>query len=95
MLSCHQEQNIIDGKKRIVLNPSESQKREFDTVTFSEGEVWGIDILVSSTEDGKVRETPDVLLVLGILFLTLTSEGSIRRISDDHLPKGLHRDISA
>jgi len=55
MLSCHQEQNVIDGKKRIVLNPSEAQKREFETVTFAEGEVWGIDVLVSSGEDGKVR----------------------------------------
>ena len=58
MLSCQQEQNVIDGKRRIVLNPSEAQKREFDTVTFAEGEVWGIDILVSSGEDGKVREFP-------------------------------------
>ena len=57
MLSCQQEQNVIDGKKRIVLNPSEAQKREFETATFSEGEVWGIDILVSSGEDGKVRGT--------------------------------------
>jgi hypothetical protein len=56
MLSCQQEQNIIDGKKRIVLNPSDSQKREFEAVTFAEGEVWGIDILVSSGEDGKVRK---------------------------------------
>jgi hypothetical protein len=58
MLSCQQEQNVIDGKRRIVLNPSEAQKREFDTVTFAENEVWGIDILVSSGEDGKVREFP-------------------------------------
>jgi len=48
---------VIDGKKRIVLNPSEAQKREFEAVTFAEGEVWGIDILVSSGEDGKVRES--------------------------------------
>ena len=58
MLSCQQEQNVIDGKKRIVLNPSEAQKREFETATFAEGEVWGVDILVSSGEDGKVRERP-------------------------------------
>jgi hypothetical protein len=57
MLSCQQEQNIIDGKKRIVLNPSDSQKREFEAVTFAEGEVWGIDILVSTGEDGKVRKS--------------------------------------
>ncbi|KAF9647974.1 proliferation-associated protein 1 [Thelephora ganbajun] len=55
MLSCQQEQNVIDGKKRIVLNPSEAQKREFETATFAEGEVWGVDILVSSGEDGKAR----------------------------------------
>ncbi|EKM58365.1 uncharacterized protein PHACADRAFT_252626 [Phanerochaete carnosa HHB-10118-sp] len=55
MLSCQQTQNIIDGKKRIILNPSESQKREFEAVTFAENEVWGIDILVSSGEDGKAR----------------------------------------
>jgi len=55
MLSCQQEQNVIDGKKRIVLNPSDAQKREFEAVTFTEGEVWGVDVLVSSGEDGKVR----------------------------------------
>ncbi|KAF9787508.1 proliferation-associated protein 1 [Thelephora terrestris] len=55
MLSCQQEQNVIDGKRRIVLNPTEAQRREFDTVTFAEGEVWGIDVLVSSGEDGKAR----------------------------------------
>ncbi|KAI0331872.1 proliferation-associated protein 1 [Cubamyces sp. BRFM 1775] len=55
MLSCQQSQNVIDGKKRIILNPSEAQKREFETVTFAENEVWGIDILISSGEDGKAR----------------------------------------
>lgn len=55
MLSCQQSQNVIDGKKRIILNPSEAQKKEFETVTFAEGEVYGIDILVSSGEDGKAR----------------------------------------
>jgi len=55
MLSCQQDQNVIDGKKRIVLNPSEAQKREFEAVTFVEGEIYGIDILVASTDDGKAR----------------------------------------
>ncbi|THV07345.1 Creatinase/aminopeptidase [Dendrothele bispora CBS 962.96] len=55
MLSCQQTQNVIDGKKRIILNPSEAQKKEFEAVTFAEGEVWGIDILVSTGEDGKAR----------------------------------------
>ncbi|KAF8896457.1 peptidase M24, structural domain-containing protein [Infundibulicybe gibba] len=55
MLSCQQTQNVIDGKKRIILNPSEAQKREFETATFAEGEVYGMDILISSGEDGKAR----------------------------------------
>ncbi|KAF7374821.1 Proliferation-associated protein 1 [Mycena sanguinolenta] len=55
MLSCQQTQNVIDGKKRIILNPSEAQKRDFEGATFAEGEVYGIDILVSSGEDGKAR----------------------------------------
>ncbi|KAF8263903.1 hypothetical protein EI94DRAFT_1806554 [Lactarius quietus] len=55
MLSCQQTQNVIDGKKRIILNPGEGQKKDFETATFAEGEVYGIDILVSSGEDGKAR----------------------------------------
>ncbi|KAG6821299.1 hypothetical protein H0H93_000160 [Arthromyces matolae] len=55
MLSCNQTQNVIDGKKRIILNPSEGQKRDFETVTFTEGEVYGMDVLISSGEDGKAR----------------------------------------
>ncbi|KAF8126915.1 peptidase M24, structural domain-containing protein [Boletus edulis] len=55
MLSCQQTQNVIDGKKRVILNPTEVQKRDTDTITFAEDEVYGIDILVSSGEDGKAR----------------------------------------
>ncbi|KAI0734313.1 proliferation-associated protein 1 [Fomitopsis betulina] len=55
MLSCEQSQNVIDGKRRIILNPSEEQKKGFETVTFAENDVWGIDILISSGEDGKAR----------------------------------------
>ena len=58
MLSCQQTQNVIDGKKRIILNPNETQKRDFETATFAEDEVYGIDILVSSGEDGKVIHPP-------------------------------------
>jgi hypothetical protein len=54
MLSCEHKQNAIDGKKRVILNPSEQQKRDFETQTFAEGDVFGMDILVTSAEDGKV-----------------------------------------
>lgn len=55
MLSCQQTQNVIDGKKRIILNPNETQRRDTETITFAEDEVYGIDILISSGEDGKAR----------------------------------------
>ncbi|KAH9481611.1 Proliferation-associated protein 2G4 [Psilocybe cubensis] len=55
MLSCQQTQNVIDGKKRIILNPSEGQKRDFESAVFAENEVYGIDVLISSGEDGKAR----------------------------------------
>lgn len=54
MLSCQQSQNVIDGKKRIILNPSEGQKRDFEAATFAEGEVYGVDVLIATNEDGKV-----------------------------------------
>jgi hypothetical protein len=54
MLSCQQTQNVVDGKKRIILNPNEAQRREFDAATFAENEVYGMDILVTSSEEGKV-----------------------------------------
>ncbi|KAJ1307341.1 hypothetical protein OPQ81_001447 [Rhizoctonia solani] len=55
MLSCQQSQNVIDGKKRIILNPTPELKSGLDTTTFAEGDVWGIDILVASNDDGKVK----------------------------------------
>lgn len=54
-LSCQQTQNVIDGKKRIILNPDAGQKTGFETAIFAEDEVYGIDVLVSSGEDGKAR----------------------------------------
>jgi len=55
MLSCQQSKNVIDGKKRIILNPSESQKSGFETATFAEGEIYGIDVVLVTGEDGKAR----------------------------------------
>ncbi|KAH7106278.1 proliferation-associated protein 1 [Auriculariales sp. MPI-PUGE-AT-0066] len=55
MLSCQHSKNVIDGKKRIVLNPNEQQRRDTESFTFAENEIYGMDILVSSSEDGKAR----------------------------------------
>lgn len=93
MLSCQQTQNVIDGKKRIILNPSESQKRDFESATFAEGEVYGIDVLIASSEDGKVNYTKS--LCCSYSCLTLQFAGSARRHPYDDLPKRLVCDISA
>jgi methionine aminopeptidase len=58
MLSCQHEKNVTDGKKRILLNPSPELKREHETSTFEEGEVYGVDILIVTGTDGKVRLYP-------------------------------------
>jgi methionine aminopeptidase len=54
MLSCQHEQNVTDGKKRIILNPTPELKREHESATFEEGEVYGVDVLVVTGADGKV-----------------------------------------
>jgi methionine aminopeptidase len=54
MLSCQHQQNVTDGKKRILLNPAPEQKRDHEVATFEEGEVYGVDILVVTGADGKV-----------------------------------------
>jgi hypothetical protein len=88
MLSCQQTQNVIDGKKRIILNPSETQKRDFESATFSEDEVYGIDILISSGEDGKVN----ICLPMEIMLFTNCTHraGPYRRFTDHNLPKRGH-----
>ncbi len=54
MLSCQHLQNVTDGKKRIILNPTPEARRDHESCIFEEGEVWGVDILVVSGDDGKV-----------------------------------------
>ena len=97
MLSCQQTQNVIDGKKRIILNPSEGQRKDFETVTFAEGEVYGIDILISSGEDGKVIKKDDFIFQKKVaLILTFCDffQGPCRRITNDNLSERFYRNIS-
>ncbi|ORZ18694.1 DNA-binding protein [Absidia repens] len=55
MLSHQQLKNVTDGKKQIILNPSEGHLKDFQRVEFAENEVYCVDILISSGE-GKVRQ---------------------------------------
>ncbi len=58
MLSCQHERNVTDGKKRILLNPTPELRREHESCTFDEGEVYGVDILIVTGTDGKVCMIP-------------------------------------
>ncbi|CAG8512558.1 11890_t:CDS:2 [Ambispora gerdemannii] len=56
MLSHQLEKNEIEGKKQIILNPNEGQRREFERIEFAEHEVYGVDILIS-TGEGKPKNS--------------------------------------
>eukprot|EP00842_Homolaphlyctis_polyrhiza_P005429 jgi/Hompol1/5888/HPOL_002602-RA len=54
-ITTHQMlRNVLDGPKQIVLNVPEQQRRDVTEATFAEGDVYGIDIVVS-TGQGKAR----------------------------------------
>lgn len=54
MLSCSYEHNKIDGKKQIILGPADAQKKDVPAFAFGNNEVYGMDVLVTTAEDGKV-----------------------------------------
>lgn len=55
MLSCTHSKDVTDGKKRIILNPAPEARRDHPVEVFEEGEVWGVDVLVVTGDDGKAR----------------------------------------
>ncbi|CAH2354501.1 putative curved DNA-binding protein [[Candida] railenensis] len=57
MLTHNQERNVLYGPKEIILNPSKENKTQVDTFKFEENEVYGMDILVSTSAEGKVKES--------------------------------------
>ena len=54
IISCNHTKDVLDGKRRIILSPNEAQRKEVDTITFAENDVFGMEILVTSSEEGKV-----------------------------------------
>jgi curved DNA binding protein len=54
MLSHQIERDVLDGPKRIILNASPEARKDIETVTFEEGEVYSLDILISCG-DGKPK----------------------------------------
>lgn len=56
MLSHQLQQNIIDGEKTIIQNPTEAQRKDHKKVEFELHEVYGVDVLIT-TGDGKAKES--------------------------------------
>lgn len=55
MLSHNQERNVLYGPKEIIINPTKQNKSQMETFKFEENEVYGLDILISTSKDGKVK----------------------------------------
>jgi len=55
MLSHQLEQNIIDGRKTIIQNPTDAQRKEHEKYEFETHEVYAVDVLIS-TGEGHGRE---------------------------------------
>ncbi|ODV82281.1 curved DNA-binding protein [Suhomyces tanzawaensis NRRL Y-17324] len=55
MLTHNIERNVLYGAKEVILNPSKQNKEQMDTHKFEENEVYGLDILISTSADGKVK----------------------------------------
>merc|ERR1711862_445328 len=56
MLSHQLQQNIIDGEKTIIQNPTEAQRKDHKKIEFELHEVYGVDVLIT-TGDGKAKES--------------------------------------
>ncbi|KAJ1561365.1 Proliferation-associated protein 2G4, partial [Cladochytrium tenue] len=54
MMAHQLDQNVLEGKKRIVMNPTTQHRKETETETIEAGDVFSLDILVS-TGDGIPR----------------------------------------
>lgn len=94
MLSCQHEKNVTDGKKRIILNPAAEQRREHETATFEEGEVYGVDVLVVTGPTGKVRlfSRPTLWAQLQVRETpTHIPLGQGRPVPNVHLQEGRHQ----
>jgi methionine aminopeptidase len=54
MLSHAIQRNKLDGEKAIILNPTETSRKDTEECKFADGDAWCIDILIS-TGEGKPK----------------------------------------
>jgi curved DNA binding protein len=53
LLSSELKRFVLDGDKQIVFNPTEAQRKDCPKQEFAVGEVYSIDIVVSTSQTGK------------------------------------------
>lgn len=85
MMSYQQEQNQVDGEKSIMLNPNEQQRRDYKEQVLEAGEVYCIDMIMS-TGDGKVINNEYNSKVYNCILIRCIIGSSIR-IAYYHLQK--------
>lgn len=56
MLSSALVKDVLDGEKQIILNPSPEQRKQHKSCEFESGEIWTVDVIVSSGE-GKTKNS--------------------------------------
>lgn len=84
-LSLQHVQNNVCGKKRIILNPSEAQSRNAETQKFEVNEVYGLDIVISTTGSSgktKTKKTPTNIFRKGDTTYKLKLRSSRLAISE-------------
>lgn len=80
MMSHNHEKNVLYGPKEIILNPAKEHKNQTESHDFSQYDVWGLDILVSTSEDGKVTNSKHKTTLF-----KLTGNSYALRLKSSHL----------
>lgn len=57
MLTHNQERNVLYGPKEIILNPAKEHKNKMEVHRIEELDVYGLDILISTSSEGKVKKS--------------------------------------
>jgi hypothetical protein len=68
MLSSQVQKDNLNGPKQIIFNPTETSKKEVKTCNFEEGEAYVIDVILTTSADGKVALISAVLPTLSKYF---------------------------
>lgn len=84
MMSQQHLKDTMDGKKKIILNPSEQQRKDFESVKFEEDEVYGLDVIVTSAGSAKAgpKDTPTTIYKKTALTYQLKLKTSRQAISE-------------